>query len=170
MQGGIDLRPIVAACGLKLGQDVAYVHQYFYRHDIDDNAMAETYNAMDVLTAATMGEGFGLPIVEAQACGTPVVTSNWSSMPELTRYGYVARVATKQWVPGRMEGWVGCPDPDDIFVGLARAYDERYGYIGDRADGLALAQELNWTRIIDEYLLPELEALVSAPEMAEEAA
>lgn len=160
MQGGFAITPLAASLDLKMGRDIVYVHQYFYRHEIDDYAMAETYNAMDVLTAATMGEGFGLPILEAQACGVPVVTSDWSSMPELTRYGHIARIATRQWVPGRMEGWVGCPDPDSIFEGLARAADERYGWLGDPADGLALAHELNWTRIVDESLMPELNALL----------
>jgi len=37
----------------------------------------------DVFFFCTFFEGFGLPIVEAMACGTPVVTSNVSSMPEI---------------------------------------------------------------------------------------
>lgn len=32
----------------------------------------------------TLWEGFGLPVVEAMACGTPVVTSNVACMPEIT--------------------------------------------------------------------------------------
>jgi len=40
------------------------------------------YNAATVLAYPSLYEGFGLPVVEAMACGTPVVTSNVSSMPE----------------------------------------------------------------------------------------
>jgi glycosyltransferase involved in cell wall biosynthesis len=40
------------------------------------------YNAATVLAYPSLYEGFGLPVVEAMACGTPVVTSNVSSLPE----------------------------------------------------------------------------------------
>ncbi len=40
------------------------------------------YNAASVLAYPSLYEGFGLPVVEAMACGTPVVTSNVSSIPE----------------------------------------------------------------------------------------
>jgi glycosyltransferase involved in cell wall biosynthesis len=41
------------------------------------------YNAAKVLLYPSFYEGFGLPILEAMACGTPVITSNISSMPEV---------------------------------------------------------------------------------------
>jgi len=40
------------------------------------------YNAATVLAYPSVYEGFGLPVLEAQACGTPVLTSNASSLPE----------------------------------------------------------------------------------------
>lgn len=41
------------------------------------------YNSARVLMYTSLYEGFGLPILEAMACGTPVITSNVSSMPEI---------------------------------------------------------------------------------------
>lgn len=41
------------------------------------------YNAASLVVYATLYEGFGLPVLEAMACGTPVVTSNTSSLPEI---------------------------------------------------------------------------------------
>lgn len=41
------------------------------------------YSAATLLLYSSLYEGFGLPILEAQACGTPVITSNVSSMPEV---------------------------------------------------------------------------------------
>lgn len=41
------------------------------------------YNAASVFVFPSLYEGFGLPIIEAMACGTPVVTSNVYSMPEI---------------------------------------------------------------------------------------
>jgi glycosyltransferase involved in cell wall biosynthesis len=40
------------------------------------------YNAATLLAYPSLYEGFGLPVLEAQACGTPVLTSNVSSLPE----------------------------------------------------------------------------------------
>jgi glycosyltransferase involved in cell wall biosynthesis len=41
------------------------------------------YNLADVFVYPSLYEGFGLPVVEAMACGTPVITSNVSSLPEV---------------------------------------------------------------------------------------
>jgi glycosyltransferase involved in cell wall biosynthesis len=41
------------------------------------------YNAADLLVYPSLYEGFGLPPLEAMACGTPVITSNTSSLPEV---------------------------------------------------------------------------------------
>jgi glycosyltransferase involved in cell wall biosynthesis len=40
------------------------------------------YNAATILAYPSLYEGFGLPIIESQACGTPALTSNTSSLPE----------------------------------------------------------------------------------------
>jgi glycosyltransferase involved in cell wall biosynthesis len=50
--------------------------------DIDDAGMLAAYHRCDMLLFASTLEGFGMPIVEAQAVGRPVVTSNYSAMPE----------------------------------------------------------------------------------------
>jgi glycosyltransferase involved in cell wall biosynthesis len=42
------------------------------------------YNVADVFVYPSLYEGFGLPVLEAMACGIPVVTANVSSMPEIT--------------------------------------------------------------------------------------
>lgn len=49
--------------------------------------LADMYRAADVLLAATCSEGFGVPVLEAQFCGTPVVTNQTTAMTELTLLG-----------------------------------------------------------------------------------
>ena len=45
--------------------------------------LVKIYNAARIFVFISYGEGFGLPILEAMACGTPVITSNVTSCPEI---------------------------------------------------------------------------------------
>lgn len=49
---------------------------------VNDEELVEAYRRCDFVIFASLYEGFGLPILEAQATGRPVITSNCSSMPE----------------------------------------------------------------------------------------
>jgi glycosyltransferase involved in cell wall biosynthesis len=51
---------------------------------VPDEDLPIFYNAADAYVCASFIEGFGFPILEAMACGTPVVCSNVASLPELT--------------------------------------------------------------------------------------
>jgi glycosyltransferase involved in cell wall biosynthesis len=47
--------------------------------------LAKQYNGFDVLMNLARGEGFGVPILEAQSCGIPVVATDYTSMTELVQ-------------------------------------------------------------------------------------
>lgn len=51
---------------------------------VDDGDLPALYNAASLFVFPSLYEGFGLPVLEAMACGTPVVSSNASSLPEVT--------------------------------------------------------------------------------------
>jgi glycosyltransferase involved in cell wall biosynthesis len=51
---------------------------------VDAGALSVLYRLASVFAFPSLCEGFGLPPLEAMACGTPVVTSNVSSLPEVT--------------------------------------------------------------------------------------
>lgn len=54
---------------------------------VDEVKLAEIYQQSDLLSFCSLNEGFGIPILEAQATGRPVITSNISSMPEVAGDG-----------------------------------------------------------------------------------
>ena len=57
-----------------------YLHATGY---VSDEELVEYYNAANVVAVPSHYEGFGFPVLEGMACGTPVVTSNTSSLPEI---------------------------------------------------------------------------------------
>jgi glycosyltransferase involved in cell wall biosynthesis len=64
--------------------------------------MAERYQEMDMLLLPTVREGFSLSVLEAMACGLPVVASNCSSLPEQIDHGREAiYVLSVMWIPLR---------------------------------------------------------------------
>ncbi|MCY4064569.1 MAG: glycosyltransferase family 1 protein [Chloroflexi bacterium] len=50
---------------------------------VDDEDLPALYSGARMLAMVSLYEGFGLPVLEAMACGTPVITSNLSSLPEV---------------------------------------------------------------------------------------
>ena len=77
--------------------------------DLSEEVLIALYREAEVLVYPSFAEGFGFPVIEAMACGTPVVTSNRSSMRE------VAGDAALLVDPG---------DPRSIAVGVARAVSD----------------------------------------------
>ncbi len=81
-------------CLWRVGSDFtkdqkAFIKEHHLESDIfdlgnpDKAHLVQIYNAADILLAPSLYEGFGLTILESMACGTPVVTSNVSSLPEV---------------------------------------------------------------------------------------
>ncbi len=54
---------------------------------VSDDELADLYRAATVVAVPSLGEGFGLPILEAMACGAPTVASNRGAIPEIAGEG-----------------------------------------------------------------------------------
>lgn len=88
---GVNLDEICRSVGLAEGQ-VRWINQYAYlTGSLPEEAMAKLYRASDVLLAPSKGEGFGIPVIEAQACGRPVIVSDFTAQPELVGDGWLVR-------------------------------------------------------------------------------
>jgi glycosyltransferase involved in cell wall biosynthesis len=74
--------------GLRPGADVLFCDQYINALGFKDDYMVAMYNSLDVMMLASLGEGFGIPLIEAQACGCPVITGEWTAMGELVFGGW----------------------------------------------------------------------------------
>lgn len=79
---GYRLTTVLNMLGIANIIRVADEYTYF-AGGYSDIAMAKMYNACDVTMGCTLSEGFGMPIIESMACGTPVVAGKYTSMTEL---------------------------------------------------------------------------------------
>ena len=84
---GVNLPELLAFHGLS-ESDVIFVDQYMNHLGAPNPYMVAVYQSLDVLLSPSMGEGFGIPILEAQACGTPVIVGDWTAMSELCFAGW----------------------------------------------------------------------------------
>lgn len=55
---------------------------FLYNHKIADYQMSTLYRSCDCFVLPTRGEGWGMPILEAMACGLPTIATNWSAQTE----------------------------------------------------------------------------------------
>ncbi len=87
VDNGFDLLAVVSRLGIRpqvmfpsdLGLSGA--------HELDTSRLAVLYNAADVYLSTSSGEGFGLTLAEALACGLPVVAQSFSAIPEVVGEG-----------------------------------------------------------------------------------
>lgn len=80
--GGFNLPLLLRAVGLDKSA-VLIGDSRQMRTGYPESSVAAFYTAMDVLLSTSYGEGFGIPTVEAQACGTRVITSNFAASADL---------------------------------------------------------------------------------------
>lgn len=116
--GGIDFGALLSNLGIQ--DKVLMPDRYKYMLGYPPEFLALMYNAADVYLGAAMSEGFGIPIIEAQACGTPVIVTDFSAMPELVRWGFAVKPADMFWTP--MNAWQAWP----CVKGIRDALDELY--------------------------------------------
>ena len=79
---------------------------------VSEEELAALYRGAHALICASLYEGFGLPIVEAMACGTPVITSSVTSMPEIA--GNAAIIVDPYDVEAIAEGMLNLASNADL--------------------------------------------------------
>lgn len=80
--GGFELPRLLKACGLDQSC-VLIADSDQLRLGYPQEFLSAVYTASDVLLACSYGEGFGVPVIEAQACKTPVITSGFAATQDL---------------------------------------------------------------------------------------
>ena len=120
--GGQDLEFMAESLGITDRMKV--VDQYRYAAGLVQPAdLADWYGMIDVLCEATYGEGFGLPIIESMASGTPVITTRCSSMEELNPDG-IQVDGQPFWNGVHRAWWIG-PSVRELAAAFETSYEQR---------------------------------------------
>ena len=149
--GGFDLGVLLKAVGIP--QDaVTIANREILRIGYPQEQLAAIYSASDVLLATSYGEGFGVPTIEAQACGTRVIGSNWAATQDL--------VSEDSWLVDGQPFWdepqkafFQVPGLNAIVEALGQAYEAPRGF---SAEARKFALQFDVQTVWDEYWMPFL--------------
>ncbi len=143
--GNVDVAQQIAA--LRLPSDAPPI-AILYNQQLDH--LGELFRSADCLVLPTRGEGWGMPILEAMACGLPVIATNWSAQTDFFHAGVGFPLNVRALVPADAKcpfylGWRWAEPDGDHLVELMR-------YVASnpadaRRRGLLAAQEARerWT-------------------------
>jgi glycosyltransferase involved in cell wall biosynthesis len=101
---------------------------------VEEEDLAALYSGAAAFVFPSLYEGFGLPALEAMMCGTPVITSNTTSLPE---------------VVGDAAVLVDPTDPDELGEAMSRLLADHSLREDLRLKGLTRASEFSWKRCAD---------------------
>lgn len=104
---------------------------------LSDDELVQVLNAVQVLALPSLAEGFGLPAVEAAACGTPVVATRRSPLPKLLADGGL---------------FVDPERPDELVAALAAVLEDSALAARLGAAARERAARLSWGRAAEQFL------------------
>lgn len=117
---GVDLEQLANSLGLKTREKI-FFDDYFFSSQFMPVAC---YYPADVFLTTTSGEGFGLAVAEAMACGTPIIYGNVPVLPEVVGEGGLGcAIKTKDFF-GPLKVWHNVVDIDEVASKLEWAYND----------------------------------------------
>ena len=153
--GGWNLLNILASLGVKKEQ-VIFPNPQDYRFGIAQSDLAALYTRMDVLLAPSLGEGFGVPSVEALSCGTRVIGSNWAATPDLVSPDSWLTDGQLTWDAGQ-DAWWMTPNVGSLVNALEESYKAERGTSQVAVD---FASQFDVEKVWDESWIPILTKLL----------
>jgi glycosyltransferase involved in cell wall biosynthesis len=148
---GWNLLSLLQSLGIEK-DDVAFPDTVSYKYGISQETLAGYYTGMDVMLATSYGEGFGIPSVEAQSCGTRIIGSNWAATADLVSEDSFLVSGQPQWDSGQ-DAWWQIPNVPSIVAALEEAYKLGKGRSQTAID---FASDFDVDKVWSKYWMPIL--------------
>jgi len=102
---------------------------------IPDEKVVELYNSFDFYLLPSVCEGFGIPILEAQACGVPTLVFSWAQIPEETKAKAVQ-----------------CKDVKEMAERILYLIENREEYKRVSKEGIEYAKRFSWKNFVEAHI------------------
>jgi len=115
-------------------QRIIFPDQYKREYLCTKQDMNYIYNTFDVYLMPSSTEGFGITAIEAQACGIPVITNNYTSMPELIIpevTGYLTEVGCQHFI--QVGSYMKYPSIESLYKQMIRMKGMKLDLMGEKA-------------------------------------
>ena len=146
-----DIKYIIKNLGLSGKIIIPNQHKYLLGLHSQDQ-MKNFYNAIDCLLCCSYGEGFGMPIIEAHACGKPTIVTNWSAMPDVAGNGALKVNGSALYRDPIHNGDWNIPDASDITAAMIKIYEDKNLYKKLSKGALENAAQYDWAIWLPEWL------------------
>ena len=113
---------------------IEHIHRLDYVRNTD---LPGIYTMATLFLYPSFRESFGIPILEAMSCGTPVITSNVFSMPEIA---------------GEAALLIDPTSPDDLTSAIHKILNDKDLRLKLKKDGIAQAQKFSWEKMAVDYI------------------
>lgn len=150
--GGVRIDDICKTIGLD-PRTIVLVDQHRYRSGLPAHELVEIARASDVLILPSRGEGFGMPLLEFQRVGCPVITSNYAAGAELCFSGWKTE-GEVEWT-WQNAFWMK-PGIASLYEALEAAYEERDNPLR-RQRAIEGAREYDVQNVAALYMRPVLQ-------------
>jgi glycosyltransferase involved in cell wall biosynthesis len=118
----------VRASGLVIDKDIIFINEY-----LPVETIVELYSNAELFLFPSLKEGFGFPIIEAQSCGCPVITTHYNPMQELVSY---------------KEMTVNPTNPRDIAEKMMKVLENKNLREKMVMEGLQYSQKFSWEQTV----------------------
>lgn len=152
---GENLIEVLRLCGIDENRIVFPSQAHLVTGQLPAQYVATAYQAGDVFLHASHGEGFGVPSIEAQACGLPVILADNTAQRDLCYAGWLTPCVTYMPVTGMT--WER-PLVDAMVGNLESAYRARED-AALRTRARASAEQFDYRRVFEHIMLPQLQKI-----------